>query len=432
MTEDQFGRRSPVGPTGGASAANASAANASAGSGSADREPTSGEEQALRALLHRAVDGLQPDAEALPRIRRAIPARRVRHRQAWTGAMLIAMVSAAAVPTLRGLGALQLSDGSAVTPGATPGATSGGWLSATARPGGARSVVPLPVPDASAGAASGSPSGTASAPVGGSPSASAQGATAGAAASGVTATAVVHPACGRGDLGGGQATVSAPDTAGWVYGAFTVANVSGYPCALTDPGTISAVIGGSGGGTVRVLAHTTGDPATNLPDPASATGELLLGPGAGYRVRFAFLPDAPCPANGPAAGGGQSPPASPSASAATPAASGGASPSSGGAGPAGAPAGGGSAAGAAPAGAAADRVAAGGDQSPLADGGPASVAATLSPTPTATGSPTTTPTPAAVQLGYRPLGTAPDAAGTSITGVCGGGTLYRGAPEAAG
>lgn len=331
MTDDQFGRRAsdgPVEPVDGVSAP-----GFSLGGREREWEPGSGEEQALRALLHRAVDGLQPDADALPRIRRAIPARRARHRQAWTGALLIAVVSAAAVPTLRGLGGLQLSDGSAASPAAAPGSTAGGRPSATAHPGGARPVVPLPVPDASGGTAGGSPGGTVSASVSGTPSASVQDYSSPVSTSvgGVSATASLTPGCGRGDLGGGQVTLGAPDAAGWVYGAFTVTNVSGHPCALTDPGTVSAVIGGSGGGTVRVLAHTAGDPATRLPDPAGATGSLLLGAGAGYRLPFAFAPDAPCSANGAANGGsGASPAAGPSTSSAAPAASSGAGPTAGG------------------------------------------------------------------------------------------------------
>ncbi|MCX4748049.1 hypothetical protein OG455_21455 [Kitasatospora sp. NBC_01287] len=397
-------------------------------------EPTWGQEQALRAMLHRSVAGLQPDPEALPRIRRAIPARRARHRQAWTGAVLIAVVSAAAVPTLGGLDAFQLSDGSATAPSAAAPATASSRPSATAHPGGERSVVPLPLPDTGTAAPSGGPSSTPS------PTASAgsadppspdRGSTPAAPAGPASSTASVPPGCARADLGGGQATVGAPDGAGWVYGAFTVANVSGRPCLLTDPGTVTAtVVGGSG--TVRVLAHAAGDPATGLPDPAGAAGQLLLSTGGGYRLPFAFLPDAPCPA-----GGASSPAASPSATVVAPAASAAAGPTTPPTAAGGAVGAGGAVHGApvpvngAPAAGTAAGAAGAAGASPQAGSGSAPATTTPSPSPTATADPAPT-APAAVTVGHRPLGTGPDAADATITGVCGGGTLYQAAPQLTG
>ncbi|WP_460625123.1 hypothetical protein, partial [Kitasatospora kifunensis] len=328
MTEDQFDRRPGPGAEGRA---------ARAGAPPGQRPPAWGEEQ-VRALLHRAVDDLQPDVEALPRIRRAVPARRARHRQAWTGALLIAVVSDAAVPTLGHLGGLQLSDGSGSAPSSAPGSTETSTPTAARPPGGgARPVVPLPVPDATSADPSGTPSLVGSAApssAGSSVPASATGAPIAASAGQAAGTATGAPACVRADLGGGQATVGTADKAGWVYGAFTVANVSGHPCLLTDPGTLTATLGGgSPGASVQVLVHAAGDPATGLPAPASGPGQLLLGAGAGYRLPFAFAPDTLCPvadgSTGTGGGTGAGPTPTPSASAVAPASSTAASPTGG-------------------------------------------------------------------------------------------------------
>ncbi|MGF1432066.1 hypothetical protein, partial [Kitasatospora sp. LaBMicrA B282] len=311
MTEDRFARRTPqAGPPPGAGSAPPSVRP----------EPSEAEEQVVRDLLHRAVEGVHPDAGALPRIRRAIPRRRARNRQLWTGAVLIVMVSVAAVPTLRGLGGLQLSDGSASSPDAAPGSTGSSTPAPSAHPTGGRPVVPLPVPSTAGGAVDGSPSGSAT-PVSSSPTAAT---TLPAAPGASPAAPPTVPDCGRADLGGGQGTAGAADGNGWYYGSFTVTNVSGHACELNGGGAVTATLGG-GTGVVRVLAHTAGDPAGGLPDPAGLPGRLLLAPGGGYRLPFAFQPDTACPAGG-AGGSGGTPVASPSPSAAAPAASGAATP----------------------------------------------------------------------------------------------------------
>lgn len=255
-------------------------------------EPSSGEEQAVRALLHRAVAEVQPAPDALARIRRAVPARRARYRQAWTGAAVIVALTAVAVPTLNGLGALQLSDGSA------PGAAAQAGTEAARSGGGAvqRSTgpaVPVPVP----GDGSASPVGASAAPTAAGQSASPSSSASGPSApAGATAPPSTAPACARTDLGGATVTTGQADATGRVYGAFTVTNVSGHPCLLGDPGTLGAMV--SGGGAVQVVPHTAGDPAPNLPPPAPDSPRLLAA-GANYRMVFAWVPDAVCPSTGP-------------------------------------------------------------------------------------------------------------------------------------
>ncbi|MCC9311839.1 hypothetical protein LN042_33065 [Kitasatospora sp. RB6PN24] len=367
--------------------------------------PDSGEEQAVRALLHRAVAEVQPSPDALARIRRAVPARRARYRQAWTGAAVIVALTAVAVPTLNRLGALQLSDGSAAgtaAPSGTEAARPAGAVHRTSGP-----TVPVPVPGDGTPSTSGAGASPTTVGQSAKPSSSASGSPAPAGAGAAPSTA---PACARGDLGGGTVTTGQADPGGRVYGAFTVTNISGHPCLLGDPGTIGALV--SGGGAVRVVPHTAGDPAPDLPAPAPDS-PLLLAAGANYRMVFAWVPDTPCPSTGPdpqTTGSGQ--PSAAGASASAAAASPGAVSGAG-----------------AQAGGARDAVASPGSGS---DGGgtagptgqsvpPASASASTQPSPAVT--------PGSLTLTYRPLGAAPDVASATVGGVCGGGTVYRAAVQ---
>ncbi|GAB2749547.1 hypothetical protein GCM10010442_80360 [Kitasatospora kifunensis] len=51
------------------------------------------------------------------------------------------------------------------------------------------------------------------------------------------------------------------------------------------------------------------------------------------------------------------------------------------------------------------------------------------PSPSATPTSSATAGPGTVTVTHRPLSAAPDAATATIPGVCGGGTLYRAAPQ---
>ncbi|WP_051970158.1 hypothetical protein [Kitasatospora azatica] len=391
MTEDRFERQH-------------GATDLGQRAGSAEHAPSWGEEQALRALLHRAVAGVQPAPDALPRIRSAVPARRARYRHAWTGAVLIALVSAVAVPTLQGLGALQLSDGSAPSAGLAPGGEASTATGGTHRHSSNPSVpVPVPAQGGSASATSSAPATDPGATGAPSPSPS----TVAASASG-TASAPTTPGCAPGDLGGATATAQPADSSGRVYGVFSVANVSGHACLLAAPGPISATA--TGAGTVQVVAHTTGDPATALPPPGpTAPTARLLSAGGGYQLRFAWVPDTTCPTNGQ--------------NAVPPAATSGASPttsSSGGPSPAGSPVGHGP-------------VRSNGSPA-AADASAATSPSPAAPSPSATPSPTpsTGTEPGSLTIGHRLFAGLPDAVSVTIANVCAGGTVYREAPEAAG
>ncbi|MGE7436492.1 hypothetical protein [Kitasatospora sp. NPDC001175] len=328
-------------------------------------------ERRLREMLHQSVTEVQPDPAALLRIRQAVPRRRARQRNLWTGAVAVVLLVAAAVPTIKGVQHLDLSDGAATGHAVAesdrqsqvpPSEDGGAGRSHLPRPAGSadRSGTAAPGSDASSAAASPSP-GADGSPAGNTP----------------------VPDCVRADLGDGSSHLSTADGSGKVYGWFTVFNTSGRSCELTGPGTV-AVSSADGGPApkVRVLDHQAGDPAIGLPDPGPATGLLVLPPKGGYQIRFGWVPDLQCPK----AGGG---PASPVA----------------------------------PAPQAAPSVAA-------APGAEASPQATASPS--AAPSPSSSPppsTPSSITLAHTPESGGPAAATTQVSAACTG-TLYRTAPEA--
>ncbi|QKW20377.1 hypothetical protein HUT16_16040 [Kitasatospora sp. NA04385] len=121
------------------------------------------------------------------------------------------------------------------------------------------------------------------------------------------------PVCARTDLGRAAAEQAAADPAtGKVYGWFRMTNTTARACRVAAPGRL---VLGAGAGGVRLLAHTVGDPAGSLPDPAGLPAEVPLDPGGSYLVRFAWVPDR-CPAASESPGGTDGPQPSAGASAA--------------------------------------------------------------------------------------------------------------------
>ncbi|WP_051966908.1 hypothetical protein [Kitasatospora mediocidica] len=386
----------------------------------------SAEEQMLRALLHRAVDGLQPTPDALPRIRRAVPARRARRRQAWTSAGLAAAVLAVAVPTLQSLGGLQLSDGSAAGPGTVrPSEERGGSGPASK---GRRPLPGLPrtgaADDGDATSASTPP------PIAGASALSAPG-------SGPSGAVPAAPDCAAADLGRASALVGTPDATGRRYGLFTVSNVSGRACLLTDPGTLTV---SGGAGPVTVLVHTLGDPADALPDPATLPGRLLLPVAASYQLSFAWVPTALCQPGG--ASSSAAPTAGPSPSASLDPTAG-ASPGAGQPGATGSTGGPGAQGGSPsrPAGAVPAAESGGpgsADESPgggftLPSGGGAVGRSSAAAGSSASAAPSSDRSTASgtLTVAERPAGDGPVAASAQLDGVCGGGTVYRSLPQPA-
>ncbi|MEU1624225.1 hypothetical protein ABZ746_02540 [Streptomyces sp. NPDC020096] len=254
--------------------------------GGTDRSPDSFDELGLRRLMRDAVRDIEPEADALNRLRHAIPARRTRRRQAMVGAAAGVLLVGTAVPAVLHaatsggtdtVGAANASSGH--NTGSSPGVIGGGAQdggaggpAGTATTGGAGDGImtrPSPVPSASR---SGNPGKT--------------------PPSGTTMT-ISSPSCARGQLGKGTAQTVAPDQDGRVYGSFRVVNISNASCTVSGEGQISVTAQGSTDPTkIQVVDHTAGDPATGLPDPATAPDSVTLPPGKAYQVDFAWIPAA--------------------------------------------------------------------------------------------------------------------------------------------
>lgn len=275
----------------------------------------SSEEQALRDLMLGAVGGIKPSGDALERLRHAVPARRVRKRQTLVAAAAAALLVGTAVPAAFKLTGAQsgTTDHPAMAGHAQQGGkTEGG--SSDPHQNGADATPPTPArspgAEQSAGGATGAvpsppadslPGGADTGPTGGSvvlPGGSGFGVMLPPPAAPGVAT------CGAEQLGV-SGSARPPEADGKVYGSFKVTNVSMRGCTVIGPDTLTAAPAAapgsgkdaSGAPAVTVVGHTTGDPATGLPDPSADAPLMLLAPNAAYEVRFAWVPPAQgCPA----------------------------------------------------------------------------------------------------------------------------------------
>ncbi|MEU6384768.1 hypothetical protein ABZ847_14460 [Streptomyces bauhiniae] len=268
------------------------------------------DEQALRRLLHSAVDDVEPRTGSLEHLRRAVPARRARKRHAAVGMAAAALLLGTAIPALVHVSNTGDSDPNTAMAGqseATRGSEGGGHASDGATgdtrggtgeaPGTGKDGGKKDEPGKKGGGESGAPDAA-------DPSASL-----------VSGTATCTPA----QLGV-TGSASGPDSAGVVYGTFRVANVSGSACAVTGAGQVGAVaVGAASQAKLSVAAHVSGDAASGLPDPSLSVSSLVLRPGGAYAEKFAFVPSETCPVpgggtptGGGSATGGPSPDPTPS------------------------------------------------------------------------------------------------------------------------
>ncbi|WP_227025879.1 hypothetical protein [Streptomyces fodineus] len=262
-------------------------------------------------MLHSAVDGIEPRTGALDRLRRAVPARRARKRQAAVGVAAAALFFGTAIPALVHVSQSDGSDPDTAMAGQSSQAQGGsgqdkgqgGATGDTKAPGGT---------DVKPGKEPGRPGAT------GRPGGNSAGSTGGTNPSATLAAGGV-PLCTTAQLGSATGTAQAPDTAGVVYGTFRVVNVSSAACTVAGAGTLTPTAVGAADQTkIRAVRHTAGDAATGLPDPSLEVSGLVLQPGAAYEEKFAFVPSATCPTTGggsPTGGsdtGGASPDPSPS------------------------------------------------------------------------------------------------------------------------
>ncbi|MFD7707301.1 hypothetical protein ACFV6E_05990 [Streptomyces sp. NPDC059785] len=267
---------------------NGPAERAPQGTASDDDAPDglASDELALRRLLHQAVEEIEPSDGTLDHLRRAVPARRARKRQAAVGMAAAALFIGTAVPALVHVSNSTGSDANPSIAGnseQTQGGQQGkGQSSGSADSSGSsgtskdKDEKDKDKQDADNGASAGSTSGA-----------------------DPTASAAGTAACTAGQLGNVTQSVGAPDAAGAVYGSFTVSNVSGTGCTVTGPGSVGASAQGAADPSkIAVARHVAGDAAAGLPDPAQEAASLVLRPGTSYVVKFAWVPSETCPVSG--------------------------------------------------------------------------------------------------------------------------------------
>jgi len=245
------------------------------------------DELALRRILHQAVLEIEPSDGTLEHLRRAVPARRARKRQALVGMAAAALFIGTAVPAL-----IHVSNatGSNADPSMAGQASEAqGGVSQGKGPDGGSSGSAGSSKDKDKG--KGGQKGTGD---------KGKGATSGTAGgANPTASLASAPACTAVQLGGTSAVAGSPDSTGTVYGTFRVANVSSTSCTVSGAGGVSATAQGAADQTkILVATHAAGDAASGLPDPTQYVSSLVLQPGAAYEVKFAWVPSATCPTTG--------------------------------------------------------------------------------------------------------------------------------------
>lgn len=252
-----------------------------------------GDELALRRLLRDTVGDLEPTDGALDHLRRAVPARRARKRQALVGMAASVILLGTAVPAFVHVASSGGLDDHPVNAGHGEQAQGGtgdeerldGGQASNGDPAGGRPNVPgapsarQQSPSPGAAASPGIPGGTGATPSDGA----------------VAST----PVCEAGQLGVNAAQAGAAEADGKVYGTFRISNISPSDCSIGSPGAVSFSTAGAADATkISVVTHTTGDAASGLPDPSEEISAVVLKPEASYEVKFAFVPSETCPTTG--------------------------------------------------------------------------------------------------------------------------------------
>ncbi|MFE1802717.1 hypothetical protein ACFW9L_42020 [Streptomyces sp. NPDC059517] len=252
------------------------------------------DELALRRLLHQAVEEIEPTDGTLDHLRRAVPARRARKRQALVGMAAAALFIGTAVPALLHVSNSTGSNADPSMAGATS-ATQGGANEGKESSSGSGS-------GDSSGSSKGSGKGDKKDETG-----KGKGGNGGTAGTQPTASTASAPTCTPAQLIAG-AGGGAPDATGAVYGTFTVTNVSTASCTVVGDGSVSpAGLGAADQSQIFSALHVAGDAASGLPDPSTYASSLVLPPGGTYNVKFAWVPSSTCPTSGGSGGGEPSP-----------------------------------------------------------------------------------------------------------------------------
>lgn len=266
----------------GGSGSNGSGPDGSGPKGTGGFEPD--DELVLRNLLQHAVSEIEPRDGTLEHLRRAVPARRARKRQAVVGMAAAALFIGTAIPALvhvsnstgSDLNTSNMGNGSQTqgsggqSKGQTGGHGSSGGSSGGSKNSGKDSAKDQG--DKGKGENKGSTGGAQPTP-----------------------TTAVSTLCTSVQLGG-AASVGAPDSSGAVYGTFRVSNISGTSCTVSGAGgVVTTPQGAADQAKITVANHVAGDAAAGLPDPSLSVTQLMLAPGAAYEVKFAWVPSEPCP-----------------------------------------------------------------------------------------------------------------------------------------
>ncbi|MFF3325735.1 hypothetical protein [Streptomyces sp. NPDC002889] len=252
-----------------------------------------GEEAALRRMLHGVVDDLEPSNGALDHLRRAVPARRARKRQALVGMAAAALLIGTAVPAFVHVAGTGGSDSANPVNAGHGEQAQGGTGEAPGVAGGGKGT------DGPSAGNQGDEQnkGDKTAEPGEQPTGAADGAS-GAAESPGTAGQDV-PVCDSARLVVVSAQTNAPDGEGKVYGTFRIANNSSTDCVI-GTGTVDfQAAGAADPARINMANHVTGDAASGLPDPSQEVGALVMKPSAAYEVKFAWVPSDTCPTANP-------------------------------------------------------------------------------------------------------------------------------------
>ncbi|MFJ5150780.1 hypothetical protein ACIQCF_04205 [Streptomyces sp. NPDC088353] len=256
------------------------------------------DELELRRMLHQAVQDFEPRDGTLDHLRRAVPARRARKRQAVVGMAAAALFVGTAIPAL--VHVSRTTDSDANTAIAGKASQAQGGTSQGKGPDGGESAI-----GGSSGKAAGGGAEDRKDDRKGGPDAAADSGPTGGPDSPSAPSGSDAPVCTAAQLGPATATVDAPDSAGVVYGTFHVTNVSAGSCRVGGSGSVSTLAQGAADATrITVVAHTSGDAAAELPDPSTEAPGLLLPSGSAYEVRFAWVPSQTCPSSGGGSTGG--------------------------------------------------------------------------------------------------------------------------------
>ncbi|MEU0956336.1 hypothetical protein ABZ353_28970 [Streptomyces niveus] len=252
------------------------------------------DELALRRLLHGAVQEIAPSDGALDHLRRAVPARRARKRQAVVGVAAAALLFGTAVPAfVHVANTSSASDGKSFNVGHGEQVQGGTGSDGGPKDGEKGGTDPSDQADSGDGESGDKDSPEAS--VGG----VSGGTTGGTGSDPESSYTSAVATCDANQLGVSSAETSEPQADGTVYGFFRISNISGTNCSVSGNGSVGfQTAGAADPSKIEVVNHQPGDPASDLPDPSLEASALVLAPSGAYEVMFAWVPTDTCPTGG--------------------------------------------------------------------------------------------------------------------------------------